>query len=55
MPLEVLVLVLMPFGLEGLVTPLLGGGVEAILWIAAAVSAWPFAAITLPAPVLSPC
>lgn len=50
MPLEVLVLVLMPFGLEGTVTPLLGGGVEAILWIAATVSAWPFAAITLPAP-----
>ena len=50
MPLEVLVLVLMPFGLEGTVTPLLGGGVVAILWIAATVSAWPFAAITLPAP-----
>lgn len=39
MPLEVLVLVLMPFGLEGTVTPLLGGGVVAILWIAATVSA----------------
>lgn len=50
MPLEVLALLLMPFGLEGLVTPLLGWGVEVILATAASVSAWPLAAITVPAP-----
>ncbi len=50
MPLEVLALVLMPLGLEGLVTPLLGWGVEVILAVAASVSAWPLAAVTLPAP-----
>ena len=50
MPLEVLALLLMPFGLEGMVIPLLGWGVEAILAVAASVSAWPLAAVTLPAP-----
>lgn len=50
MPLEVLALVLMPSGLEGLVTPLLGWGVEVILAVAASVFAWPLAAVTLPAP-----
>ena len=50
MPLEVLALVLMPLGLDGLVLPLLGWGVEAILAVAAHVSAWPLAAITLPGP-----
>ena len=50
MPLEVLVLLLMPLGLEGWVTPSLAWGVSAILWVAATVSAWPLAAITLPGP-----
>lgn len=50
MPLEVLALILMPLGLEGLVTPLLGVGVEVILVVAASVSAWPLGAVTLPAP-----
>jgi competence protein ComEC len=50
MPLEVLALLLMPFGLDGLVLPLLGWGVEAILAVAAHVSAWPLAAVTQPGP-----
>lgn len=50
MPLEVLALIFMPLGLEGLVTPLLGWGIEVILAVAASVSAWPLAAVTLPAP-----
>ena len=50
MPLEVFALLLMPFGLDGLVLPLLGWGVEAILAVAAHVSAWPLAAVTLPGP-----
>lgn len=50
MPLEVLSLLLMPLGLDGLVLPLLGWGVEAILAVAGHVSAWPLAAITVPGP-----
>lgn len=50
MPLEVLALLLMPFGLDGLVLPLLGWGVDAILAVAAHVSGWPLAAVTLPGP-----
>jgi competence protein ComEC len=49
MPLEVLALVLMPFGLDGLVMPLLGAGVKAILSVAAAVSGWTWAAVPVPA------
>lgn len=49
MPLEVVALVLMPFGLDGFVLPLLGAGVEAILFVAATVSAWQWAAISVPA------
>ena len=50
MPLEVLALLLMPLGLDGFVLPLLGWGVEAILAVAAHVSSWPLAAITVPGP-----
>lgn len=50
MPLEVLALVLMPLGLDGWILPMLGWGVEAILAVAAHVSAWPLAAITLRGP-----
>lgn len=53
MPLEVLALLLMPFGLEGLVLPVLGRGVEAVLWIARTVASWPGAAITVAQPSLA--
>ena len=48
--LEVLALLLKPLGLDGFVLPLLGWGVEAILAVAAHVSSWPLAAITVPGP-----
>lgn len=50
MPLEVLALLLMPLGLDGFVLPVLGWGVEAILAVAAHVSSWLHAAITVPGP-----
>ena len=53
MPLEVLTLLLMPLGLEGLVLPLLGWGVEAVLWVARTVAAWPGAAITVAQPTVA--
>ncbi|MBT5945896.1 MAG: ComEC family competence protein [Rhodospirillaceae bacterium] len=53
MPLEVLALLLMPLGLEGIVLPALGWGVEAVLWIARTVAAWPGAAITVAQPTMA--
>ncbi len=53
MPLEVLALLLMPLGLEGVVLPVLGWGVEAVLWIARTVASWPGAAITLVQPTVA--
>lgn len=53
MPLEVLSLLLMPLGLEGLVLPLLGRGVEVVLAIARIVASWPGAAVTVPQPALA--
>ena len=48
MPLGVLALFLMPLGLEYLAFAPMGWGLDAILWIARGVAAWP--AATLPAP-----
>ena len=48
MPLGVLALFLMPLGLERLAFAPMGWGIEAILWIARGVAAWP--AATLPTP-----
>ncbi|MBT3808734.1 MAG: ComEC/Rec2 family competence protein, partial [Rhodospirillaceae bacterium] len=53
MPMEVLALLLMPFGLEGLVLPVLGWGVEAVLLIARTVASWPGAAITVAQPTVA--
>jgi competence protein ComEC len=53
MPLEVLTLLLMPMGLEGVVLPVLGRGVEAVLWIARTVAAWPGAAVTVAQPTVA--
>ncbi len=53
MPLEVLALLLMPLGLEGLVLPVLGWGVEAVLWVARTVASWPGATVTLPQPTVA--
>ena len=50
MPMEVLALLLMPLGLEGLVLPALGWGVETVLWVARTVASWPGAAITVAQP-----
>jgi competence protein ComEC len=41
MPLEALAVVLMPFGLEGLVLPALGHGIETMVWLGAWVSSLP--------------
>ena len=48
MPAGMLALALMPFGLDGLVLPVMGWGVEAILWTAHQVAAWPGAALIAP-------
>lgn len=53
MPLEVLSLLLMPLGLEGVVLPVLGWGVEAVLWIARTVASWPGAAVTVAQPTVA--
>jgi competence protein ComEC len=53
MPLEVLTLLLMPLGLEGLILPVLGWGVETVLWIARTVASWPGAAITVAQPTVT--
>ena len=53
MPMEVLALLLMPLGLEWLVLPVLGWGVEAVLWIARTVASWPGAAITVLQPSIA--
>lgn len=50
MPMEVLALLFMPLGLEGLVLPVLGLGVKAVLWIARTVASWPGAAIPVAQP-----
>jgi competence protein ComEC len=50
MPLIVVSFVLMPFGLEGLLMPALGAGIELIVGIAMAVSSWPGASFTIAAP-----
>ncbi|PZW50803.1 competence protein ComEC [Humitalea rosea] len=48
MPAGMLALAAMPLGLEGLVLPVMGWGVEAILWTARQVAAWPGAALVAP-------
>lgn len=53
MPLEVVSLLLMPLGLEGLVLPLLERGVATVLAIARIVSSWPGAAVTVPQPAVA--
>lgn len=40
MPLSLFAVLLMPFGLDGLLMPWIDRGISAILWIAATVSAW---------------
>ncbi len=50
MPLIVVSLVLMPFGLEGAVMPVLGVGIDIIIGVARAVSAWPGASLNVAAP-----
>ncbi len=45
MPAGMLALALMPFGLENLALVPMGWGVEAILWVARGVAAWPGAAL----------
>jgi len=52
MPLEVLALLLMPLGLEGVVLPVLGWGVDIVLWIARTVASWPGAAVTVAQPTV---
>jgi len=50
MPLIVVSLVLMPFGLEGVVMPALGAGIDLIVGVAMGVSAWPGASLNVAAP-----
>ena len=50
MPLMVVALVLMPFGLEGEVMPVLGAGIDLIVGVAMQVSSWPGASLNVPAP-----
>ena len=50
MPLIVVSLVLMPFGLEGAVMPALGVGIELIVGVATSVSSWPGASLNVAAP-----
>ncbi|MCZ6846192.1 MAG: ComEC/Rec2 family competence protein [Alphaproteobacteria bacterium] len=50
MPLIVVSLVLMPFGLEGAVLPMLGAGIELIVGIATWVSSWPGSSLNVAAP-----
>ncbi len=50
MPLIVVSLVLMPFGLEGAIMPLLGIGIELIIAIASEVSSWRGASLNVAAP-----
>lgn len=49
MPCVLLAYPAMLLGLDGLVLPLLGWGIEAMLWVANTVSAWPLAAFAVPA------
>ncbi len=48
MPWTVVAFVLMPFGLEGLALAPIAWGVDAVIWIAGTVSAWPGAVSLLP-------
>ncbi|WP_431284824.1 ComEC/Rec2 family competence protein [Humitalea sp. 24SJ18S-53] len=50
MPAGMLALLLMPFGLEGIALVPMGWGVEAILWVAHGVAAWPGAALVAQPP-----
>jgi len=50
MPLIVVAFALMPFGLDGLVMPALGAGIELIVAVAVWVSAWPAASLNVTAP-----
>ncbi|NNE84916.1 MAG: DUF4131 domain-containing protein [Alphaproteobacteria bacterium] len=50
MPLIVVSLILMPFGLEGVVMPLLGVGIELIVAVATEVSSWRGASLNVAAP-----
>ncbi len=53
MPLIVVSFLLMPLGLEGLVFPLLGFGIEFIVGVATWVSTWPGASLNVAAPPLA--
>jgi competence protein ComEC len=50
MPLIVVSLMLMPFGLAGAVMPALGAGIDLIVGVAMGVSAWPGASLNVAAP-----
>jgi competence protein ComEC len=50
MPLIVVSLVLMPFGLDGVLMPALGAGIDLIVGVAMAVSSWPGASLNIAAP-----
>ncbi len=52
MPLIVVSFVLMPFGLEGVLMPALGAGIDLIVAVALGVSSWPGASLNVAAPPL---